>query len=197
MRVFCYVIATDAGSAPNYDPPCFTLAICKPRIRLAAEPGDLVLAFNGTQLGTNPHGVRWAGVVSEKLSFTDYWEDIRFGSKKSDIARRPDNIYEPAGLAFRQVTNPVHGPASKARDLRGRFVLTFGDAWYFGNLAPVLPPQFGLRMDGGRRGHRVTNLNQPLCASLRNWLDGQTVVSKAPRQEPRLHSEGRAGRQSC
>jgi hypothetical protein len=45
MRVHTYVIATDAGSAPNYDPPFVTLAVCKPRIRRKADIGELVLAF--------------------------------------------------------------------------------------------------------------------------------------------------------
>ncbi|WP_422613519.1 hypothetical protein [Pseudomonas knackmussii] len=66
MRVHTYVIATDAGSAPNYDPPAVTLAVCKPRIRKKAKVGDLVLAFAGSTV--NPlsgHSVVWAGIVSE------------------------------------------------------------------------------------------------------------------------------------
>ena len=58
VRAFTYVIVFDAGSAPNYDPPMTTLAICKPRIRLTADVGDLVLAFTGSRLGPEAHGVR-------------------------------------------------------------------------------------------------------------------------------------------
>ena len=47
MRVHTYVIATDAGSAPNYDPPAVTLAVCKPGIRKKAKVGDLVRGFAG------------------------------------------------------------------------------------------------------------------------------------------------------
>lgn len=184
MKVFTYVIATDAGCAPNYDPPCLTLAICKPKIRLAAEPGDLVLAFNGSQLGSNPHGVRWAGIVSEKLSFADYWHDPRFASKKPDAARMPDNIYEPVGLDFRQAPNPAHGPESRARDLGGRFALTFHQAWYFGRRAPILPAEFGLHMIGGRRGHRVSELAEARWQSLREWLDSQTQSSARATDKP-------------
>lgn len=176
MKVYTYVIATDAGGAPNYAPPCLTLAICKPRIRKSAKPGDLILAFNGTQLGTNPHGVRWAGIVSEKLTFVEYWHDTRFASKKPNIAAMPDNIYEPMGADFRQVPNPAHGPASKSRDLRGQFVLTFKDSWYFGNLAPVLPAEFGLRMLTGRRGHRVAELSDIESSRLQRWLKNQVTT---------------------
>ena len=59
MRVHTYVIATDAGSAPNYDAPFVTLAVCKPRIRMKAKCGDLVLAFAGKTL--NNHGLKPVG----------------------------------------------------------------------------------------------------------------------------------------
>jgi hypothetical protein len=32
MKVWRYVLATDNGTAPNYDPPYLTLALCKPEI---------------------------------------------------------------------------------------------------------------------------------------------------------------------
>jgi hypothetical protein len=57
MNVFTYVIANDRGSEPNYDPPATTLAICKPKIRLAAQIGDLVIAFTGSKLSPEPHSV--------------------------------------------------------------------------------------------------------------------------------------------
>ena len=47
MKLWRYVIRNNDGSAPNYDPPFTALAICKPRIRKGARPGDLVLAFCG------------------------------------------------------------------------------------------------------------------------------------------------------
>ncbi len=200
MKVYTYVIATDAGSAPNYDPPCLTLAICKPKIRSTAEPGDLVLAFNGAALGRNPHGVRWAGIVAEKLSFTDYWHDQRFAGKKPGACSRPDNLYEPAGLDFRQVPNSVHGPTSKARDLGGRFVLTFEPWWYFGNTAPILPSEFRLRMENGRRAHRVHTLSDSDWDRLERWLKNQSTAS--PKAAPKTYippppRAPRAGTRGC
>lgn len=198
MRVFTYVIATDAGSAPNYDPPCVTLAICKPRIRMSAQPGDLVLAFNGSGLHPNPHSVRWAGMISEKLSFTDYWDDPRFQSKKPDRCARPDNIYRPAGLEFHQVPNPVHGPEALATDLGGRYVLIFDRHWYFGSTAPELPEAFGLRMVNGRRGHRVIDLDAATSVALETWLMGvRTISARHPGQAPTSVSDSSTTRQSC
>jgi hypothetical protein len=82
VRVYTYVIVNDAGSAPSFERPMASLAVCKPRIRIAAEVGDLVLAFAGKTLGPEPHAVRWAGVVAETLTFAEYW-------RRSRRARRP------------------------------------------------------------------------------------------------------------
>jgi hypothetical protein len=184
LKVYTYVIATDAGGAPNYAPPCLTLAICKPRIRRGAKPGDLVLAFNGARLSTDRNGVRWAGIVSEKFTFMDYWHDDRFATKKPNRAAMPDNIYEPIGGDFRQVPNPAHSPVDQSRDLGGEFVLAFADSWYFGNQAPELPAKFGLRMLAGRRGHRVAELSEADWADLRRWLDTQVSAVPVLRSKP-------------
>src|SRR5690606_5935652 len=71
VKIYTYVIAVDGGAAPNREPPLTTLAICKPRIRRGANPGAMVLAFNGAALGGDSNGVRWAGVVHEKLTFAE------------------------------------------------------------------------------------------------------------------------------
>ncbi|MFJ4431258.1 hypothetical protein ACIPZG_09820 [Pseudomonas sp. NPDC089395] len=81
MRVHTYVIATDAGSAPNYDPPAVTLAVCKPRIRKKAKVGELVLAFAGAKVNpTSRHSVVWTGIVSEILTFSEYDSHESFGT---------------------------------------------------------------------------------------------------------------------
>ena len=71
MRVHTYVIATDTGSALNYDAPTVTLAVCKQRTRKKAKVDDLVLVFSGSAV--NPfsgQSVVWAGIVYEVLTFT-------------------------------------------------------------------------------------------------------------------------------
>jgi hypothetical protein len=97
MKVWTYVITVDRGAAPNFEPPETTLTVCKPGIRKWAKPGDVVLAFNGKRLNsTDTDSVRWAGVVSEVISLTDYWNDPRFDMKKpGGRPGTPDNIYRP------------------------------------------------------------------------------------------------------
>lgn len=172
MRVHTYVIAVDAGSAPNYDRPCVTLAVCKPRIRKKAQIGELVLAFAGKQVNPiEPHSVVWAGIVSEKMSFADYWNDRRFAGKKPDKSKHPDNFYRPANGGLEWVTNEVHGPEATEHDTNGKFVLAFSQAWQFRTHGPVMPTDFDLRMVNGRRGERVTELPGEVWRRLRTWLD--------------------------
>lgn len=171
MKIFSYVIVADDGSAPNFNAPCATLAVCKPKIRIGAQPGDIVIGFCGQPLGPEPHAVRWAGVVSEKMTFSEYWNNPSYSGKKPDKTQRPDNIYRPVKAGHEQIENPTHGPGNKSRDLGGRFVLTFKPAWYFGPAAQILPEEFGLRLTGARRGHRVNEINGKTWKKLQKWLD--------------------------
>jgi Nucleotide modification associated domain 2 len=176
MDLYCYVIATDAGSAPNYDPPFTTLAVCKPKLRTSAQLGDAVLAFTGADESREPHAVRWAGVIKEKLSFSDYWNDRRFAKKKPGRCERPDNIYQPqpGGQGFWQAPNRVHELDAMKKDVGGQFVLIFDPVWRFAGGSPVMPADFGFRMfRNARRGHRVHATDSAAWRRLRDWLDDQ------------------------
>lgn len=180
MRVHTYVIATDAGSAPNYDPPCVTLAVCKPRIRRKARVGDLIVAFTGRSVGPEPHAVCWAGVVTEILDFTQYWQDRRFATKKPNRSDVPDNFYKPDGKGgFIWITNPIHGPEALYHDTGGVNVLLFNPAWRFGAHGPILPEHFGLRMTGGRRGERLHDIPDVTWRRLKSWLNAQPQLEAA------------------
>ena len=178
LRVHTYVIATDAGSAPNYEPPAVTLAVCKPRIRKKAKVGDIVVAFAGSKV--NPisgHSVVWAGIVSEVVALTEYWNDTRFASKRPDRTRIPDNFYKPAeNGGFIWQPNCVHGPEAQDRDTGGVNVLVFSHAWHFGASGPLLPEDFGLRMVS-RRGERIAELTDFEWQRLETWLNMQSQVA--------------------
>jgi hypothetical protein len=188
VRIYTYVIVNDAGSAPNYEDPFVTLAVCKPKVRLGAAIGDLVVAFTGKPLGPEPHGVRWAGIVAEKLTFAEYWRDERFQVKKPGESTTPDNIYRPTRSGLVQVRNTTHGAGNVRRDLGGEYVLVFDPAWYFGDAEIVLPARFGIRMTS-RRGHRVFDLPPARSRKIIEWLDRE-APSRAPTaaaDKPRRH----------
>jgi hypothetical protein len=183
MRLYTYVIQHDNGYAPNYEPPLCTLGLCKPRIRSASGVGNAVLAFTGSDLGREPHAVCWAGVIKKKLTFHDYWDHPDFQGKKLGKSRTPDNIYEPIGTEMRQVSGGYHDSDEARRtDLGGRYVLVFAQSWRFGAAGPILPDEFGLRMRGGRRNHRVHELSEVAWKELREWLDSQRRGTSAPRR---------------
>jgi len=179
MEIWTYVITNDDGSAPNYEAPATTLAICKPRIRANAKEGDVVLAFCGATLNRQrPHSVCWAGVISEKMRLGDYWNDKRFACKKPSRSDVSDNIYRPStGGKLVQVKNKPHGHDQIKRDKSGKNVLVFGKRWHFGNNGPTLPEKFGLRMLlNARRGHRRRQIRNEEWRKLRRWLNSQRQV---------------------
>lgn len=192
MRVHTYVIATDAGSAPNYDPPFVTLAVCTPRIRKKAEIGDLVIAFAGKQISPlQPHRVVWAGIVAEKMSFADYWNDLRFAGKKPDRSDHPDNFYRPVNGGLLWVENTVHGVEETDHDTGGQFVLGFYPAWRFGGFGPLMPQWFDLRMVSGRRVERLVELSEFEWQRLRIWLDGHSRIASSPARSTKRCNQGR------
>jgi hypothetical protein len=173
MKLLRYVVRYDREVAPNYDLPAVTLAICKPRIRRGAAIGDLVLGFaTASDRGRSRYEVVWAGVVSEKLDFADYWVDSRFQDKKPGGASlHPDNIYEPIGLELRQVENDNHGPDSEHTDKSGRYVLVMNPSWRFAAGQKEMPDSIKWRMDPfNRRGHRVDEIDNKEMKNLQEWL---------------------------
>lgn len=193
MRVWSYVITTDHGSAPNYDAPAVTLAICKPRIRRRARQGDLVLAFNGRTLATNPHSVRWAGIVSEVLPLGKYWDDRRFCAKRPDRSDTPDNIYRLMDGHLSQVQNTSHDEDDIKTDIRGENALIFSQAWHMGGDKPELPADFGLRVEANRRLEPLREISSQDWIELKRWLKkhdcGFPTHRKASRCGPRAASQ--------
>lgn len=97
--LFTYIVARDYGFAPNPFHGACTLATCKPGIRRAAEPGDIVLGKASTASGKHPAGrVVYAMRVSETMTFDEYWREPRFTVKRPKLngsrkQRYGDNIY--------------------------------------------------------------------------------------------------------
>lgn len=125
--------------------------------------------------------------MAEVLSFRDYWDDLRFASKKPGRTAVPDNFYRPIeNGGFVWQPNCVHGSEDLQRDTGGQNVLVFKHAWRFGGFGPVLPEDFGLRMIG-RRGKRVRVPSDRDWQRLEAWLNAQ----------PQVTIESAAGRKYC
>jgi hypothetical protein len=190
MRLFRYVIPRDFGFAPN---PFFgfcTLACCKPEIRRAAQPGDLVVGINGTPPTKRPkqHLDRIVYVmrVTEALSFNDYWSDPRFQKKKPNLrASRMyafgDNIYRVNDDGFWFQADSHHSLPNGApndfnirTDTSSNRVLISNEFAYWGGSGPLrssLEDEVWTNavFDGGRRAHKC-NFDDRTINSLAGWF---------------------------
>ena len=110
QRVFIYKVRTDNGGAPAVFRGRLSLAICKPRIRAAAEVGDWVVGIAGKSLHPDS-GLLYIAQVDEVLENGEYYRDGRF-------ARRPDAVYEWKGSRLKLRANPrFHGPENSGSDI--------------------------------------------------------------------------------
>ena len=174
-KIYRYVVKTDQGSAPN---PCdgyCTLAICKPGIRKTASVGDWVVGFRSG----SDNQVIYAMQVSETMTFTDFWRDQRFESRKPLSSPLSDNIYRPDGKGhLKQVDNQVHAKKRKTidRDLSTINVLISKKFWYFGNNSPKFDQNLNHLVHQGI-GHSVhINRRDSDVSSLEKWLSPHGTV---------------------
>ena len=96
--LFSYPITRDFGFAPNPFHGYCTLATCKPDIRKGAKAGDWIMGVGGSTLTTAKRKCICLMKVTEKISFSQYWDDNRFSLKKpvrngSRVQMLGDNIY--------------------------------------------------------------------------------------------------------
>jgi hypothetical protein len=178
MRIISYTVACDRGFAPNPFWGYCTLACCKPTIRRVADVGDWIV-------GLEPGGQRVLYImqVTEKLSFRQYWHDLRFAGKRPDmegdaIARVGDNLYRPSEEGFEQIRSRhslddgTEDTSSKAHDLKGRFVLVSNRFAYHGQDAIELPEDLVFLRIG--RGHR-SRFSDEQIAAVDKWARGRCV----------------------
>lgn len=162
-KLFSYIVARDTGLAPNPFWGKLTLAVCKPQIRSSAREGDIIVGLTPRPLG---YGLVYAAVVSETLSFSEYFQDIRFQKKKPQMTspdqknRAGDNFYMPTEEGYTQLWS-LHSNADgtenkekKVRDLSGKYVLIGNEYYYYGNASLILPDNLSFLQVG--RGHRCT-----------------------------------------
>lgn len=128
-KIYRYVVRHDGGTAPRPFGGVCTLAICKPRIRATALPGDWIIGFRSR----HPAEVVYVMQVTERMPLGEYWEDPRFRDRRPDASPYPDNFYRiGADGKPDQVSNDIHSPKDVARDVRGANVLIGEKFWYFG-----------------------------------------------------------------
>ena len=130
-RIFYYKLTADNGGAPCIQDGFLSLAICKPKIRCAAEPGDLIFGFAANSLHADNRLI-YVARVTGKIANGDYYRTRRYSG-------RSDCIYRMEGGSFRWKRHARHhGPADLRHDLGSwphysrAVVLISQDFRYFG-----------------------------------------------------------------
>jgi hypothetical protein len=161
------VVRYDAGTAPRPFGGVCSLAICKPRIRAAAEVGDWVIGFRRQK----PGEVIYVMQVTERLTLGEYWEDPRFRDRRPDATPLTDNFYRPGpNGALVYVENEVHKSDAARTDVSGRYVLLSERFWYFGGNSVPIPNEL-LHLVHATRGHSVHKGRKPEDERLlKRWL---------------------------
>lgn len=152
-KLYSYTMDRDYGFAPN---PFFnfcTLATCKPDIRKKAKIGDWVVGTGGKNTNL-PGKLIYAMKVTEKLEFTQYWNNSTFADKKPrfDASLKygyGDNIYRQSNtnmwLQARSHHSNKGGTCNQSnlkKDTSAPHVLISDDFGYWGNNAIDIPDRF-------------------------------------------------------
>jgi hypothetical protein len=181
--LYSYVITRDYGFAPNPFGTYCTLATCKPGIRRSAKVGDWVI---GT--GSNSQKLKWgdrliyAMQVCEKMSFDEYWNDVRFQEKKpvmngSKRQKYGDNIYYFDSTQGKLIQVDSHhsfvggitNEKNYRRDTSADFVLISNRFWYFGENAPQIPVDLRNSIIKSGVGYKKV-LDEEIINNLLGWL---------------------------
>ena len=147
--LFVYVVARDFGFAPNPFNGYCTLATCKPGIRNSASVGDWIMGVGGSRLNAAGKCI-FLMKISEKLTFGQYWNSLRFESKKvcrngSRLRMVGDNIYHKENEKWIQEDSHHSKPDGSPnqvnidRDTKSDKVLISNHFYYFGEAAIDVP----------------------------------------------------------
>ena len=76
--IYSYLLVTDNGSAPCIQQNLLSLAICKPRIRKAANIGDYIIAFasKSMKISQEPK-IIYIAKISNKLKLNKYYTEFK------------------------------------------------------------------------------------------------------------------------
>jgi len=187
MRLFSYKIVRDYGFAPNPFHGTCTLAACKPQIRTAACPGDIIVGC-GSAANKLAGKIICILRVTGKCAFQEYWDNPAFARKqpffKGNQARAyGDNIYHRDShgnwlqeRSHHSFPDGAVNPENLRRDTGSDNVLWSNDFAYWGRDAILIPAEFrnfkGDDLYPNNRAHR-SRFNDGFVIALDEWFKKQ------------------------
>ena len=172
MKLYSYVVARDYGFAPNPFYGFCTLCTCKPVIRRVASLGDWIVG-TGSKTRNRQDQIVFAMLVTESLTFEEYWLDPRFANKRPNLYGSKkqafgDSIYhrDASGRWVQDNSHHSHQDGTQnirniVNDTQTNRVLISDDYVYFGREGPEIPAGFTGR-DNDMRALRNHRSNFPL-----------------------------------
>jgi Nucleotide modification associated domain 2 len=187
MKCFTYIVARDFGFAPNPFGGFCTLATCKPKIRNSAKVGDWVIGVGSAKMRLRGELI-FAMKVTEKLTYNEYWNDIRFQFKRpamncSKKKAYGDNIYfydDIKNTWFQADSHHSNSDGSTNyhnldRDTQSSEVLISENFYYFGKYRLTLPTEFNEQVCHGR-GHK--NITDEIdIEKIIKWLERNFTIN--------------------
>ncbi len=179
---YSYKMTYDYGFAPNPFWGVCSLSTCKPTIRRKAVIGDWILGIGSEEMDLT-YKVIYLMKVTEKLSFSDYWSDERWQSKKptlngSLITIHGDNVYskDEAGQWQQAVCQHTHPDISMrqkhiVKDTGGKFVLLSNHFYYFGDACFEIDDEYKPICSEVRSHRKLTEAKEVECfESFTRWV---------------------------
>lgn len=176
-RLFTYKVQHDGGSAPNPYKGVCTLAICKPKIRSVANPGDVIVGFACKSNGDDERRIVYIMVVDEVVEWKSYSKGCESGIFKNKI---PKNKSDPGDCIWHVSNHENHGWIDSCsghadddyeRDVNsGKNVLLGSTYWYFGSGDKhSIVVDADINIVPYAQGHR-SNANHPFRAKFEKFI---------------------------
>ena len=179
-KLYSYVLREDTGFAPNPYHGFCTLACCKGLIRMRAEVGDWIIGTGSDARGKGRGKyISYAMLVTEVLTFDEYWRDERFLPKRPNLDGNltescGDNIYQfdyGTGCWCQEIPAYHCEPSEKEEDTSVDRVLISEKFIYWGGSGPLLPEFYGCNLIKSGPGYKV-NFPQQAVEEFIAWIEG-------------------------
>jgi hypothetical protein len=163
-KIYFYKLTNDGGGAPCVERGLLSLAICKPKIRVGAEPGDWIFGYTANSLDPS-NRLLYIARVTDKARHGNYFRLRKFSGRRDCIYKMSDNKFAWKNGAL------YHGPGDIVHDLGSppqypkAEVLLSSDFRYFGANGTAKYksryPDIKTAFEALGRGHRVHH-DEPL-----------------------------------
>jgi hypothetical protein len=192
-KIYFYKLTNDGGGAPCVERGLLSLAICKPKIRVSAEPDDVVFGFTANSLDKK-NRLLYIAKVTGKEADGDYFRLRKYSARRDCIYKMREKkfAWKKGALYHNKPDDLVHDLGSPPHYSKA-VVLLSNDFRYFGANGTddykSHYPNIKKAIETLGRGHRV-HLDERLRIELdtlmnSEWRKTSRKVLGKPTSQPR------------